>query len=364
MILNVAKSGNIRHCKNFLIDYFQSTCIVRVQPFRINYDNIVNRKVFKLISAFRDRGHYNASLDPLTSNRKSSEQSIRPSSWLPVNPLDHPDIVRLLRNYPEILHLEAFGLQDVPLDTKFDVEGELKGHNSLTLNELIEFLVNTYCGTVGIEFSHIENDNQRKWIEEKVEGEYGPNKWSLSNVDQIQALKRLLECDHTAIFLNRSFPNSKVFGIEGCESLIPGLWGVLEQAVTLGCEGLEMGMAHRGRMNVLHNFFKKPLKSICNQFNESDPSDLGDVKYHLGTRTQLEVKDLNNVTKVVHLSLAANPSHLEAVNPVVIGKCKAKQLFINDVHMKRVFPILLHGDASFSGQGIVPETLELSDLPV
>lgn len=116
-----------------------------------------------------------------------------------------------------------------------------------------------------------------------------------------------------------------------------------------------MGMAHRGRMNVLHNFFGKPLWSIFNKFSEAEPSELGDVKYHLGTRSEILVKGLDDIDRTVHVSLAANPSHLEAVNPVVLGKARAKQFFINDTSMKRVMPLLLHGDAAFSGQGIVPE---------
>lgn len=128
-------------------------------------------------------------------------------------------------------------------------------------------------------------------------------------------------------------------------------------------EGIEMGMAHRGRMNVLHNYFEKPLRNIFNHFSEAEPTELGDVKYHLGTRAEVTITGPDGIERTVHLSLAANPSHLEAVNPVVIGKTKAKQFFIQDQSMKRVMPLLLHGDAAFSGQGIVPEALELSNLP-
>lgn len=274
--------------------------------------------------------------------------------------------MRLLRNYPESLDLKAFDLDCLPNNRTYYLAGELKGINQKewTVTELVHFLVDTYSGNVGVEYSHLENDIERGWIENHVEGSFGPRRWSLkSSKERKDVLNHLLRADHTATFLNRRFPNSKVFGIEGCESLIPGLWGMVEEASRLGCEGIEMGMAHRGRMNVLHNFFRKPLSTICNQFNESEPSELGDVKYHLGTRAQLEIIDESGQVKLMHLSLAANPSHLEAVNPVVIGKCKAKQFFIGDKSMKKVCPVLLHGDAAFSGQGIVPETLELSDLP-
>ena len=274
------------------------------------------------------------------------------------------DVVRLLRNYPDKLDLRIFGLESI---SSFELDNEIiRGipRTTWSVVETIDFLVATYCSNVGVEYSHVENDAQRKWIEDKVEGNLGPSKWALDCTQKrLEVFNCLLRTDHTALFLNRKFPNAKVFGIEGCESLIPGLWAMLEEAVNHGCEGIEMGMAHRGRMNILHNFLQKPLSTICNHFHESEPSELGDVKYHLGTRAHLKVKASNGQERSIHVSLAANPSHLEAVNPVVIGKCKAKQFFIGDKTMKKICPILLHGDASFSGQGIVPETLELSDLP-
>lgn len=156
-----------------------------------------------------------------------------------------------------------------------------------------------------------------------------------------------------------------MFGIEGCESLIPGVHALLQSASANGVEAVEMGMAHRGRMNVLVNVFDKPLRSICNNFNETEPSELGDVKYHLGTRAVVSVPGTDGVTRDLSLSLAANPSHLEAVNPVVIGKTKAKQFYLGESIVggisaqHRVMPVLLHGDAAFSGQGIVPEVLEV-----
>jgi 2-oxoglutarate dehydrogenase E1 component len=174
----------------------------------------------------------------------------------------------------------------------------------------------------------------------------------------------LISTDLTASFFVEKFPSAKVFGIEGCEALVPALWAIIIEASNLGVEGIEMGLAHRGRMNILHNVLGKSLSSICNQFNESDYTHLGDVKYHLGTRSEIVIKDsASGKNRRMHLSLAANPSHLEHVNAVVIGKTKAKQFHINDVDMKRVMPLLLHGDASFSGQGIVAEVLELSNQP-
>lgn len=175
-----------------------------------------------------------------------------------------------------------------------------------------------------------------------------------------------MSCDLTAQFLNEKFSAAKVFGIEGCESLIPGIHALFQSASAHGMESVEMGMAHRGRMNVLVNVFDKPLRSICNKFNETDPSELGDVKYHLGTRAVIDVPGIDGITRQISLSLAANPSHLEAVNPVVIGKTKAKQFYLEEStepggmsSKHRVMPVLLHGDAAFSGQGIVPEVLEV-----
>lgn len=327
------------------------------------------RKVDRMITAFRDRGHYAAQLDPLSmSNQDSAGKYVeRPASWLPSSASEHPDVVRLLRSQkPGGLDLSVFGL-DTGLDTDdaispsalFEVPGVGCPNSLWDLPRLIEFLRNVYCSTVGVEFSHIESDVQRVWLQEKAEAA-GVKKWRLdTKAEKIKVLEQLMRTELTAGYLTGSFPSSKVFGIEGCDSLVPGLIHILEKASVLGVEAVEFGMAHRGRMNVLHNVLQKPLHAISATFHESDLSELGDVKYHLGTRAQLTMDN----GKVLHVSLAANPSHLEAVNPVVIGKTKAKQFFVEDVTMKRVCPLLLHGDASFSGQGIVPETLELSDLP-
>ena len=245
----------------------------RLSSDSISLDVETTRLVYRLISAFRDRGHYASNLDPLS---KPGEE--RPSSWLPTNDSEHPDVVRLLSSYRRKkgeLDLEPFGLQSMPRDATFSMGNEMKTvppRKTWTLNQLITFLVDTYCSTVGIEFSHIENDAQRTWLEAKVEGTYGPRKWQLTSYEaKREAWDYLLRTDHTATFLNSTFPNSKVFGIEGCEALIPGLQAILQRASSLGCSAIEMGMAHRGRMNVLHNFLNKPLVNICATFSESDP---------------------------------------------------------------------------------------------
>ena len=186
--------------------------------------------------------------------------------------------------------MKVFDLESI---SSFTLDQEIRGVSKSVwpVAKIIDFLVDTYCTSVGIEYSHVENDSQRKWIEDKVEVNLGPTKWSLNSAkEQRKVFEKLLRSHKTAEFLNRKFFNAKVFGIEGCEVLIPGLWAVVEEAAKQGCEGIEMGMAHRGRMNILHNFFLKPLSTICNHFHESEPSELADVKYHLGTRAHLKVK--------------------------------------------------------------------------
>ena len=289
----------------------------------------------------------------------------RLTSWLPADEREHPDVVRLLRSKS----LAPFELDDrdgvPPHNAVFELPGVVSsaaaaratgGTHLWTLAGLVKFLTKVYCSSVGVEFSHLESDKQRVWLQEKVE-EMGD--WKLPDKEsKLKVLEQLMRVEYTASFLTRTFPSSKVFGLEGSEGVVVGINALLETGSRLGVEAVEVGMAHRGRMNVLHNCFGKPLHAICATFNESDLSELGDVKYHLGTRAQLRFAD-----RVLHVSLAANPSHLEAVCPVVIGKCKATQFFLEDTEKKMVCPLLLHGDASFAGQGIVPETLELSNLP-
>ncbi len=215
---------------------------------------------------------------------------------------------------------------------------------------------------IGVEYQHVSNDYQRQWLENKIEKEYGKVRWKYDTNDQkLKILNSLIRTNHTALFLKKYFPASKVFGLEGCESLVPGLLSLVNAAASENVIAIELGMAHRGRMNVLHNFLGKPLSSICGYFSETLDSELGDVKYHLGTRTEIDV-DTNSGKKKMLLSLSANPSHLEHVNPVVLGKCRAMQFFINDVECSKVLPLLIHGDAAFCGQGIVAEAMELSEL--
>lgn len=285
------------------------------------------------------------------------------------------DVVRLLSNYPESLNLEIFELDLVPLDELYYLGDHVKGKSMWTIRELVHFLHNSYSNNVGIEFAHVENDIKRNWLENKIEKIYGPNQWNMSRDIEVQkqTLDLLMKCDHTGQFFSDRFPRAKVFGVAGCEALLPGLWSILESSVSHGIEVIEVGMAHRGRMNMLVNFFQKDLAFICSQFKEVDAHVLSDVKFHLGARARVQVpyvdpfspvetRGVSEETRPILLSLAANPSHLEMVNPIVLGKCKATQFAMNDMFCKRVMPILIHGDASFAGQGIVTELMQLSQI--
>jgi hypothetical protein len=244
-----------------------------------------------MIRAFRNKGHFAATLDPLdtatyctfdpTDNRRGKSGADaalatadadadadadafaeRKSAWLPEDPAFHPSVVRMLRDYPASIDLDVFRLAGAPLDRPYDIGNEFRYGSSCStlwsIRDLVKALIDTYCGKVGVEFQHIESEWQRNWLKNKIEGELGPSKWSrLTAQEQIDNYKMLLRCDHTARFLSAKFRNAKVFGIEGCESLIPGLWGALQAASARGVEGVEMGMAHRGRMEVLHHLFEK-----------------------------------------------------------------------------------------------------------
>lgn len=243
----------------------------------------ISLRLLRLIQAFRIRGHFAASLDPLTSSSRRNKIE-RKAAWLSEDPSLHPDIVKLLRHYPR-LDLTPFGLQEVPLDQRFYVGRELRGPMSqshYSIQEIVQFMKKVYCGNVGVEISHIENSVQREWLLQQFSSHYGPTDWSVSHSKEskLKVLSHLMECDHTAQFFNRKFPSAKVFGLEGCESLIPGLWSALETACSLNIEGIEMGMAHRGRMNVLHNIFRISLKKLCNKFGENELHELGIIELH------------------------------------------------------------------------------------
>jgi 2-oxoglutarate dehydrogenase E1 component len=289
-------------------------------------------RALQLIRAYRVRGHLEADLDPLGLEKRGP--------------------------YPE-LDYRTYGFTEADLDREIFINN-LLGRERARLREIIAILRQTYCGRIGVEYMHIQVPAERAWIQEKFEKRQSPP--VLSAALRKEILRTLTRAETFERFLDRRYTGTKRFGIEGAESLMPALETILHRGGELGVREFVIGMPHRGRLNVLANFVGKPFASIFSEFqgNSTNPEHVhgsGDVKYHLGTSGDREVG-----RNTVHLSLAANPSHLEAVDPVVLGKVRAKQLQRGDSDRNRVASILMHGDAAFAGQGLVAESLELSDL--
>ena len=284
-----------------------------------------------LIRAYRVRGHLEADLDPLGLEKRGP--------------------------YPE-LNYHTYGFTEADLDREIFINN-LLGRERATLREIVAILRATYCGTIGVEYMHIQVPAERAWIQERFEKR---SRLALAASLRKQILETLTAAETFERFLDRRYTGTKRFGIEGAESLMAALEAILRRGSELGIREFVIGMPHRGRLNVLANFVGKPFAAIFSEFQGNGARlehvhGSGDVKYHLGTSGDREVGG-----QTVHLSLAANPSHLEAVDPVVLGKVRAKQYQRRDSERSRVAGILMHGDAAFAGQGLVAESLELSDL--
>ena len=289
-------------------------------------------RALTLIRAYRVRGHLIADLDPLGLARQT----------------EHPD-----------LDPATYGFTEADYDRPIFVNGVL-GFQIATLRQILDALKATYCGHVGIEYMHMQELEQRQWIQARIE--VPRNQTEFTREGKRAILERLMVAEQLERFLDRRYTGTKRFGLEGAESLIPALEQVIKRGGQLGMKELVLGMPHRGRLNVLANMMGKPFAALFSEFqgNPANPADVqgsGDVKYHLGTSTDREFNGTS-----VHLSLTANPSHLEAVNPVVLGKVRAKQSQRGDTNRDEVVGLLMHGDAAFAGQGLVPESLELSEL--
>src|SRR4051812_21033157 len=289
-------------------------------------------RVDGLVYAYRTLGHTIARIDPLADKR-------------PENPL---------------LSLRELGFSEKDLDLVISSKFFLDGRK-MTLRDMIALLENIYADTIGSEFQHIQNPRVRNWVRHRLESR--PAKHQASRESQIALLRTLLEAETFETFLHTRYVGQKRFSLQGAESLMVILDGVLQRCPRHGVEEICMGMAHRGRLNVLANFLKKSLQVIFTEISTNYIPDLvagdGDVKYHLGYRT---VRKLENGTEI-EIRLAANPSHLEAVNPVVEGTARARQRMRGDTETRRkVLPLLIHGDAAFAGQGMVAETLNMSQL--
>src|SRR6266852_3070616 len=287
--------------------------------------------IVRLIDAYRDLGHFQAHLDPL-----SDQES----------------------NYP-LLDLSEFGLSETDLDRTFDTHHFL-GLSRGTLRELLAALRETYCRTIGVEYMHIQDTRIRHWLQEYMEPRR--NQPLFPRRRKIRILMNLHFAELFEKYLHTRYVGQKRFSLEGAETLIPLLDAAVEKAADLGVREIVLGMAHRGRLNVLANILGKPYQEIFAEFEENFlPGSVagdGDVRYHLGIscdRTTLSGHQL-------HLSLTPNPSHLEAVDLVVEGRGRAKQDLFGDTERQWGLPLLIHGDAAFAGQGLVAETLNLSQL--
>ena len=307
-----------------------------------NLQNVVDDHlaVQHLIRAYQIRGHNIATLDPLGILDADLDNSTPQDLLSFTNRFTTSDMSRVFR---------------LPASTRLG-----GSENQLPLNEIVKRLESIYCRNVGLEYMFLQSKEQCDWIREKFET---PGCMSLSVEEKRTLMARLIRSTRFEEFLARKWTSEKRFGLEGCEVLIPALKQVIDTSSVLGVDSYVMGMPHRGRLNVIANVARKPLDQIFSQFDpalESGEEGSGDVKYHLGTYQER----LNHATgRTIKISLCANPSHLEAVNPVVQGKTRAEQFYSNDMNGENSMSILIHGDAAFSGQGVVYETFHLSDLP-
>ena len=289
-------------------------------------------RALMLIRAYRIRGHLAADLDPLGMRQEDDRPELDPSSYgFTASDMDRP-----------IFLDNVLGLQFA------------------SMREIQEIVRRTYCGTFALQYMHISDPKQSAWLKERIEG-YG-KEIIFTREGRKAILNKLVEAEGFEKFLHVKYMGTKRFGLDGGESLIPAMEQIIKRGGALGVEDIIIGMPHRGRLSVLANVMAKPYRAIFNEFQggSSKPEDVdgsGDVKYHLGASSDREFNGNS-----VHLSLTANPSHLEAVNPVVLGKARAKQDQKNDAERTTVMPILLHGDAAFAGQGVVAEGFGLSGL--
>jgi 2-oxoglutarate dehydrogenase E1 component len=293
-------------------------------------------RALMLIRAYRIRGHLWANLDPL---------GLEP-------PIENRE-----------LHPEFYGFSEADMDRPIFIDGVL-GLEYATISEIIAIVKRTYCGNVGVQYMHIAEPAEKQWIQERIEGR--DKEIAFTREGKISILKKLIESEGFERFLHKRFPGTKRFGLDGGEATVPALEQVIKRGGAMGVNEIALGMSHRGRLNVLAAVMGKPYRTIFHEFQggSSVPSDIGgsgDVKYHMGASSDRAFDG-----KSVHLSLTANPSHLEIVNPVVLGKARAKQAFVlrgtPEAGREGVMPLLIHGDAAFAGQGVVAECFSLMGL--
>ena len=286
-------------------------------------------KVIRLIQAYRNRGHLLATLDPLGL---------------------------MERDKIDDLNIEFHGLSDNDLDEEFYTDTFIPDNEKMKLRDILKSLKEIYCGNIGLECNHIMETEERRWFQRKFENKL--QEYSFSKKERLNIYERLNSAEGLAKYLSAKYPGMKRFGIDGAESLVPLVENVIQNFGSMGANQICFGMAHRGRLNLLVNVLGKLPSELFSAFDEDfelDGASTGDVKYHLGFSSNFETSGGE-----VHVSLFNNPSHLEIVDPVVIGSVRARQDRIGDLDRSKVVPVLLHGDASFSGQGVVMESLQMS----
>jgi 2-oxoglutarate dehydrogenase E1 component len=300
---------------------------------QIRAATIASLRALMLIRSYRVRGHLEARLDPLGL----------------VVPPPHPE-----------LDPRTYGFTDADLDKPIFIDNVL-GRETATLREIVRILRDTYCGSIAVEFMHIQDPDQKSWIQRRVEG--APWRTAFDPPAKRRILQQLTEAEGFEAFCQKRYTTTKRFGLDGGEVTIPALHAIIETVAAQGVTEIAIGMPHRGRLNTLVNIVKKPFIAVFSEFTgeSSKPDEVqgsGDVKYHLGTSTDVEIAGHS-----VHLSLQPNPSHLEAVDPVVVGKVRARQDTAGDTQRRSsVMALEMHGDAAFAGQGLVYETLAMSQL--
>ncbi len=318
------------------IDNFQKVKTQSEEPVNeltsVKQASMDSVRAIMLIRAYRIRGHLIANLDPLNLQIKEEHQELKP---------------------------ETYGFKKQDYNRKIFLDGVL-GLQYGNLNEILKILKKTYCSTIGYEFMHMSDPEEKAWVRNRIEG---PEKAiTFTDNGKKAILNKIIEAEGFEKYLQVKFVGTKRFGLDGGESLIPALEQIIKRGGNLGVKEIKIGMPHRGRLNVLANVMGKPYQAIFSEFfgkGISAKEDFeGDVKYHLGASSNREFDG-----NVVHISLTDNPSHLEAVNPVVLGQVRAKQFFHKDPNRKSVVPVLIHGDAAFAGQGVVAECFAMSGLP-
>ena len=328
-----AFDGQWGECSNLDENKKINNKVIKPQKFDIKTSVLDSIRALMFIRAYRVRGHLAANLDPLSSTEtKTLDPALDPKTY-------------------------GFNSEDMNRQIYLD---KVLGLEEASMNQISQIVKKTYCGTFALQYMHISNAEESAWLKERIEGLGKEIEFTQKGRKAI--LNKLIEAEGFEKFLHIKYMGTKRFGLDGGEAVIPAMEQIIKRGGNLGVKEIIIGMPHRGRLSILANVMGKPYRAIFNEFQGGSykPEEVegsGDVKYHLGASSDREF-DGNKI----HLSLTANPSHLEAVNPVVLGKVRAKQNQLNDSNRVQVLPVLLHGDAAFAGQGIISECFGLSGL--